>query len=239
MAIDYYPLQPNFLLDAALDVVEHDYSAVRVRTWQNENIRLSTGTHYGFVWQGQATLQRSSISMPFPLAAGMYFSLGESATLHGQDSAGMVVTDTAHQGQFLVGGPVESSGRFAYIDGGTTSLLIAPMTVGDPCLHALYMPPNVDQTMHHHLSDRFGLIIYGSGQCCTPEGDCQSLQPGILFRIPAYQEHKFVTRAQGLNLVVFHPDSDIGFSDRNHPMLRRTFIDNVSATELPNIQTPQ
>ncbi|MEL6350717.1 MAG: cupin domain-containing protein [Cyanobacteria bacterium J06627_28] len=233
MPLYCYPLQPNFLADAS----ERGSSTVQFRTWQNESLVLPAGSHYGFVWQGTAQLQRASLPTLFPLTAGMYFSLGEAATLHGQGSSGMVVTDGAHQGQFLLGGPIESSGRFAYIDGGTTSLLVAPMTVGDPCLHALYMPPNVDQTVHNHPSDRIGLIIHGAGQCRTPDGDCQSLEPGILFHIPAYQEHKFVTHGRGLHLVVFHPDSDIGFSDRHHPMLNRTLVNDVSATDLPQIQT--
>lgn len=233
MSIYCHPLESDFVAETS----KQGESTVQFRAWKDETVKLPAGTHYGFVWQGNAQLQRSSLPMPFPLAAGMYFSLCESATLHGRGSAGIVVTDCAHQGQFLLGGPVASSGQFAYIDGGTTSLLIAPMSLGDPCLHALYMPPAVDQTVHNHPSDRIGLIIYGSGRCCTPEGDCQPLESGILFHIPAYQEHKFVTHAQGLHLVVFHPDSDIGFSDRNHPMLRRTLVNDVSAIDLPQIQT--
>lgn len=47
-----------------------------------------------------------------------------------------------------------------------------------------------------------------------------------------------MTHGQGLDLVVFHPDSDMGFSDRAHPMLSRTLINQVSAMNLPDIQTP-
>ncbi|MGB3787364.1 MAG: AraC family ligand binding domain-containing protein [Phormidesmis sp.] len=214
----------------------------RTSFWKNETLTLpAEGTHFGFVWQGDAQLKRvgQALSFPpaFPLSAGMFFSTAEATTIGGHDTAGMVVTQMTHSGQFLIGGPIESVGRFPYIDGGTTSLLIAPMAVGDPCLHALYMPSNVDQTMHSHPSDRIGIIIKGSGQCCDQK-NCYDLAPGTLFHISPDHQHRFTTGSQGLDLVVFHPDSDMGFSDRNHPMLSRTLVDNIRATELPEIQTP-
>ncbi|MBE9061041.1 cupin domain-containing protein [cf. Phormidesmis sp. LEGE 11477] len=167
----------------------------------------------------------------------MYFSAAEAVTVGGQNGAGIVVTQLVHTGRFLIGGPIESKGCFPYIDGGTTSLLIAPTRVGDPCLHALYMPPNVNQTMHSHPSDRIGIIIKGGGQCCDQK-TCYNLIPGTLFHISSDHQHRFVTYAQGLDLVVFHPDSDLGFRDRNHPMLSRTLVNNIRATDLPKIQTP-
>ena len=203
----------------------------------DESLTLSAeGTHFGFVWQGTAQLSRDGSSEPIPVSAGMYFSAAESITLDGQNVSGLVITHSGYRGQFLLGGPVEIVGRFPYIVGGTTSILLPPMTVGDPCLHALYMPPNVDQTVHHHPSDRIGIIIKGSGQCCSQQ-TCADLLPGTLFHISAAQKHKFVTGENGLDLVVFHPDSDMGFSDRAHPMLSRTLVNDVRATELPNIQT--
>ena len=211
---------------------------VEILTWQDETVTLPPGgTHFGFCFKGTAYLHRDRAPEPFPLTAGMYFSLAEAGTIQGESAAGMVVSVPTHEGQFLLGGPVDPLGRFAYIDGGTTSLLVAPMRIGDPCLNALYMPPNVDQTLHSHPSDRIGLIIGGSGQCCFDD-TCYDLLPGHLFHISADQPHRFVTEHQQLDLVVFHPDSDMGFSDRNHPMLSRTFVNNIRATELPNIQTP-
>lgn len=209
----------------------------QMRAFHHETLSLlNSGTHFGFVWRGSAQLVRSGQSEPLPIAAGMYFSIAESATLQCQNASGLVITQPHYRAQFQLGGPVESIGRFPYIDGGTTSLLIAPMAVGDPCLHALYMPPNVDQTMHHHPSDRIGIIIQGDGQCCD-ESACYDLSPGTLFIITADQQHRFVTGDCGLDLVVFHPDSDMGFSDRQHPMLSRTLVNNIRATNLPKIQT--
>ncbi|MEL6468519.1 MAG: cupin domain-containing protein [Cyanobacteria bacterium J06623_4] len=233
MPISLYPLKSQ-----CVQSVSGDHPAVRVRTWQGEKVLLSDcGTHYGFVWQGTASLRRKLSLAPFPLTAGMYFSVAEASTLDGSLSSGMVVTyENFSQGHFLVGGPMATQGQFAYIDGGTTSLLIAPMTVGDPCLNALYMPPNVDQTVHHHPSDRIGIVVQGIGDCFA-DGEGYALTPGTVFHIPAHQKHRFCTYDQALHLVVFHPDSDMGFSDRNHPMLRRTLVNNVSAANLPDIQT--
>ncbi|MEL7333397.1 MAG: cupin domain-containing protein [Cyanobacteria bacterium J06560_2] len=212
-------------------------SSVQVRAWHNDELALpAEGTHFGFVWRGMAYVMRDRSLATFPLSEGMYFSASEAVTLSGHDTSGIVITDLRHQGRFQIGGPLELEGRFAYIDGGMTSLLIAPMAFGDPVLNALYMPPNVDQTVHCHPSDRIGIIIKGTGECCERD-ECRSLTPGTLFHIPAHQEHKFVTYGQGLDLVVFHPDSDMGFSDRNHPMLSRTLVNNVRATDLPDIQT--
>lgn len=232
MPIRIYPLQSQFLEDCSGGPFP-----MQVRAWNCEAITLpDIGTHYGFAFQGMSTLSRSRQPEPFPLQAGMYFSLAESATIVGEHAAGMVVTYLAHRGDFLLGGPVGSTGRFAYIDGGTTSLLISPLETGGPCLNALYMPSHVSQTVHSHPSDRVGMIIHGSGECFADE-ERYALTPGTLFHISPGQEHKFYTHTQPLHLIVFHPDSDIGFTHRNHPMLRRTLVNNVSAADLPHIQT--
>jgi mannose-6-phosphate isomerase-like protein (cupin superfamily) len=233
MPMKTYSLQPHFFADAS-----NEGFPVQIRAWQNETLTLpASGTHYGFVWQGTSYLRRSQQSALFPLCPGMYFSLAEAATLQGEHAAGIVITTLSHRGRFQLGGPIDPTGQFAYIDGGTTSLLIAPMAQGDPCLNALYMPPKVDQTVHAHPSDRIGIIIQGTGECFANETRF-ALAPGTLFHIPAHQLHKFCTDAQPLHLIVFHPDSDMGFTQRRHPMLSRTLVNNVSATELPTIQTP-
>ena len=215
-------------------------AAVKVQTWCNQSLVLSEeGTHYGFLWKGEATLKRDRQTSPIPLQSGMYFSLAEPATISGQSSSGIVVTHTNHQGQFQLGGPVEPTGRLPYIDGGTTTLLIPPIAAGDPCFSALYMPKNVDQTIHEHPSDRIGIIIRGTGNCIAKNQAQQQhpLQPGILFHISAQQPHRFSTGPSGLDLVVFHPDSDMGVTHQNHPMLRRTIVEGISAANLPNLQT--
>ncbi len=55
--------------------------------------------------------------------------------------------------------------------------------------------------------------------------------------IPANNLHKFRTQEEKLTVVCFHPDSDTGFTHTNHPMLKRTMVEGISAANLPEIQT--
>lgn len=215
-------------------------ASISLKTWQQETLPLSApGTHWGYVFEGECQLFRGDrpTASPFPLAAGMYFCLPEAGLLDGRNSAGFIVTCPDHHGMFSVGGPIEAIGRLAYINGGTNTVLIPPPVLGDPCLNAMYLPPDIQQTMHTHPSCRIGLVISGSGTVETPE-ETDAIAPGDLFIIPAHQAHRFCTEALGLAAVVFHPDSEAGFSHRDNPMLRRTFVEGVSAVALPDLQTP-
>ncbi|MBD1913169.1 MULTISPECIES: cupin domain-containing protein [unclassified Leptolyngbya] len=207
-------------------------------TWQNNVVELpGDGTHWGFVYQGNPQLQRHWAGQTFSLYPDMYFCLPGQGSIGGENSCGMVITCLNAEGMFSMGGPVESRGRFAYIDGGANSVLIPPMRSGEPCLNALYFPSGCDQTMHTHPSDRIGVVLNGVGEAETPDRIVQ-LQPGMLFIIPCHSPHKFRTKNSGLALVVFHPDSDTGFTHRNNPMLNRTLVEGVSAANIPEIQTP-
>ncbi len=177
-------------------------------------------THYGFVHRGRVEI--TSGKRTFPVFAGMYFSVPGDLGLAGE-GAGFVVTKRADRGVFLLGGPVETSGRLRYIDGCTDSLLLPPCTRGDPCLNFLHVPPGIHQTPHTHPSLRVGLVTVGSGWC-ESRGRVHALEPGSLFEIPAGCEHRFRTEASELRIVAFHPDSDFGPSDEIHPMLNRTLL---------------
>ena len=166
----------------------------------------------------------------------MYFCLPAEGSLNGKSSSGLVITLVNYQGMFSIGGPIEPSGRFAYINGGTNTLLSRPSIVGAPCLNALYFPPGVDQTFHTHPSYRLGIVVEGHGVCESSEGSF-TFKPGIVFLIPAHVLHKFRTFEEKLTLVIFHPDSDTGFTHQNNPMLNRTLIEGVSAAHLPQIKT--
>ncbi len=215
-----------------------------VSTWQGgTHRRLGPGTHFGFIYAGSAVLTRRVDGaqgqglQSFGLSQGMYFCLPGEGQLAGQTASGLVITCPTYTGMFSLGGPLEQSGRLAYINGGTSSLLIPPEIVGDPCLNAMYFPARVEQTLHTHPSDRLGLVVAGAGMVETPETTAQ-VGPGDIFWISAHQRHRFCTAEHSLTVVVFHPDSEGGFTHRDNPMLRRTLVDGVSATELPEIQTP-
>jgi mannose-6-phosphate isomerase-like protein (cupin superfamily) len=210
---------------------------VALQVWQNQVIELSDlGTHFGYVYQGLASLSGSADIETYRLQSGMYFCLPSRGSIGGEATSGIVITHLTHQGLFSLGGPIEARGRLAYIDGGTSTLLIPPVMRGDPCLNVMYFPPATEQTPHTHPSDRLGIIVDGQGECQTPQGQA-FLQPGVIFWIPANCLHHFCTQESHLTVIVFHPDSDTGFTHQNNPMLNRTMIGEISAADLPQIQT--
>jgi hypothetical protein len=162
--------------------------------------------------------------------------LPSQGEIEGKHSAGMIISYLNYRGIFSLGGSLEKTGRLAYIDGGSNSVLIPPILLGDPCLNGMYFPPGINQTMHSHPSYRIGIIVRGSVEIETPER-ITHLEPGNIFMIPANHLHKFRIHEQGLTAVMFHPDSNTGFTHQNNPMLKRTLINGVSADNIPGIQT--
>ncbi len=157
----------------------------------------------------------------FPLASGMYFAAPGAAQLRG--GSGLVITAQQYRGFFHIGGPIEATGRLRYIDGCTDSLLIPPVTLGDPCLNLLHIPPGTHQSEHTHPSVRVGLIVGGFGECVTPGGRFP-LQPGLAFVIPEETLHSFHTSTDSLLVIAYHPDSDFGPTHERHPMINRTIL---------------
>jgi quercetin dioxygenase-like cupin family protein len=175
-------------------------------------------THHGFVEDGEATL--TCRAGTFVLQPGMYFSTVAPATI--ATSGRAIVFSRRHaRGTFLVGGPVEEKGRLRYIDGCTDSLLVPPVVRGDPCLNLLHIPPHTRQSAHTHPSYRVGVIASGRGRCVTPTATTP-LSAGMAFFIPAGAEHSFFTDDEALRVIAWHPDSDTGPVDEDHPMVNRT-----------------
>ena len=230
MTLKHYLLRHNLVEDLTQD----QFPAI-LRTWQGSSLDLpATGTHFGFIYQGHPLLDRQCGKESYRLHPGMYFCLPNMGHIDGANSSGIIITCPQYGGMFSLGGAIEPTGRFTYIDGGTNSLLIPPVFLGDPCLNAMYFPPGIDQTMHTHPSYRIGIVVAGDGEIETPQ-TVKSLKPSTLFLISANCLHKFRTYENSLTVVVFHPDSDTGFTDRNNPMLKRTIVNGVSAAELPQI----
>lgn len=229
MTLETYPLQQK-----TIDLAQ-DFPAI-ARIWQGNSFELPVGgTTFGYIYQGNCCLFRQTTGESYNLHSGMYFCLPGGGKLEGE-SSGIAISRLNYQGIFSVGGAIAPTGEFAYIDGGTNSLLIAPVTGGDPCLNAMYFPPGVDQTLHTHPSYRIGMVVMGGGKLENQQ-TVITLKPGMTFLIPADSVHKFRTIDSNLTVVVFHPDSDIGFTRGDNPMLKRTIVNGVSASELPDIQT--
>jgi len=195
---------------------------ITVTCWNDEELQCDPGrTYFGFTPSGHASLETACGE--FPLAAGMYFCFEGQARIRG--GQGLIFSQDGFDGFFHLGGPIESRGRLRYIDGCTDSLLIPPVRRGDPCLNLLHVPPNVSQTAHTHPSGRIGLIVSGEGRCEAETGT-QLLRPGSVFLIPAGLRHSFHTGKDHLLIVAFHPDSDFGPTDQDHPMINRTLVAN-------------
>ena len=194
------------------------------------------GAVFGFVLDGQnATLRLAG--HPFSLPSGAYFVVNAgTAELTSPGGRMLLVFAPGKNFPFQIGGPIEHTGRLRYIDGCTDSLLIPPWRRGEPCLNLLHIPPGIEQTMHTHPSDRIGVVVSGAGQCVTPAG-LVDLVPGMIWRIPADDLHRFRTTTDELRIVAWHPDSDTGPTDDDHPMLNRSMVNGVSAAEIDAIRT--
>lgn len=194
------------------------------------------GAVFGFVLDGENAII-SHGGYPHAIGPGCYFVANAGrAELRTPGGRVLLIHQPGADFPFVVGGPIEPRGRLKYIDGCTDSLLIPPWRKGEGCLNHLHIPPGIEQTMHTHPSDRIGVVVSGSGQCVSPDGTTD-LRPGMIWRIPAYGLHRFRTDAETLQIVAWHPDSDTGPTDDDHPMLRKTFVGDVSAMNIPEIRT--
>lgn len=215
-----------------------DYSSnafpTKLHAWTDElSLQRPNSTYFGYVYEGPATLDTPVNS--YSLISGQYFCQHSYFSLKG--GKGIVVERLAFKGMNMIGGPVESKGRLKYIDGCTDSLLIPPVKLGDPCLNALFFPPNIDQTSHTHPSMRVGMVVAGAGRCVTPE-KTYDLIPGMVFIIHEDGVHKFQTKDNTeLVVIAYHPDSDVGPKDEDHPMINRTIVNGVSANLIEEIRT--
>lgn len=198
------------------------------------------GTSYLYVHEGPCNLAIDG-NLPFRLVAGMFAVVpGEFSVIGGR---GIIVTREQYRGLFQIGGPVEREGRLKYIDGCTDTLLTAPVRKGDPCLNLLYFPSGIDQTEHTHPSDRIGIVMSGRGRCVHREAAGAEpvhvdLVAGMVFCIHTDGLHKFQTPyGEEMRVLAYHPDSDFGPTDEEHPMLNRTIVEGVSAKHLDAIRT--
>jgi mannose-6-phosphate isomerase-like protein (cupin superfamily) len=186
---------------------------------QHGAIEITGPSAYFYVARGTATIETSHGM--FRLATGMY-GVVHDGRIAVDDGLVLVAARHGYRAPLLFGGPLEATGRLRYIDGCTDTLLLAPWRQGDPCFNHLHIPAGTAQSSHVHPSLRIGIIAKGTGVCRTPEGE-SLLRPGTAFVIAPHQVHCFVTTDTSLDVVVFHPDSDTGPTDEDHPMLNRTW----------------
>lgn len=191
--------------------------SITVQTWSYNNINVKTNA-FGMVTEGQATI--TDVFGSIILTTGMYFVVKQATIMGGQGLLVEIENEPVYR-QF--GGPLESTGRLQYIDGCSDTLLVCPPKLGQACLNHLHIPAFTDQSQHTHPSIRVGVIMQGEGQCKTP-GKSHNLTAGMGWIIPTGCKHSFYTKTQALDVVAWHPDSDFGPMDENHPMINRTIL---------------
>lgn len=227
-AFTEHPLKTGLLFDYS-----NNKFPTRLHGLVGENqLSLKSGsTYYIFVHEGTVWIDGL-----WPVLAGMYASATRGFLSGNTATKAIIIERIGHYGTMMVGGPIEVRGRLKYIDGCTDSLLVPPVTFGDPCLNHLHFPVGIDQTSHTHPSMRVGMVTRGKGVCVTPEGEHQ-LHQGLVFIIHEDGEHKFRTDSECMDVIAYHPDSDFGPKDEDHPMVNRTIVDGVSAKHLDEIRT--
>jgi mannose-6-phosphate isomerase-like protein (cupin superfamily) len=229
------------------DYIQNQHPTI-LHAWDGQGMTFLNeySTYFGYVYEGSAVLYCHAGT--FRLSAGMYFAVPIYKGFQGQPTfnrhpvvveggKGIIIERVGYLGQFQVGGPIEPIGRLKYIDGCTDSLLIPPVMKGDPCFNALYFLPGTNQTQHTHPSMRVGMVVSGHGECITPE-ETIPLYPGQVFIIHEEGRHAFRTTGDSPMVVVaYHPDSDFGPEDEDHPMINRTIVEGISAAYIEEIRT--
>jgi len=183
---------------------------------------------YGYVYGGPARV--STINGTHELNEGACFVVGVGAhimALH--DNTAVVLFFRYGFNPLEMFSVREEIGRLSYIDGCSDTVLIPPPRAGDACLNHLHFPIGILQTQHIHPTIRLGLVVAGEGRAyCDDTGNTWEieLRPGIAFVIPPQERHSFRTDIDGatMDIIAFHPDSNTGPTDDNHPMINRTYI---------------
>ncbi|MEK7068970.1 MAG: hypothetical protein AAB947_01150, partial [Patescibacteria group bacterium] len=170
-------------------------------------------THFGVVTSGEIKLSYEYRERH--LVAGDFFSVVGPAVIN-SSGLGLINSARSYRGMNVFGGPLEEKGRLRYINGCTATLLIPPVRSGDPCLNHLHLPKGIKQTPHTHPSVRTGIVFRGGGECLVPKEDkVVPLVEGCVFVIEPETVHSFNTATDSMNVIAFHPDSDVGMTDED------------------------
>jgi quercetin dioxygenase-like cupin family protein len=192
----------------------------------------SHATMFGIVVSGKFKISSQvystvSTGQTYEVKAGNFMSIktGFSAKAMESGSLMFAIIRYGYRGLEIIG-QTEDKGRLAYIDGCTDTLLVPPPRKGDPCLNYLHFPKNIKQTQHLHPSIRMGVILKGKGVAWKQDEWEYDLTPGAMFCLQEGEVHSFKTEDEDMDIIAYHPDSDFGPTDENHPMLNKTLINH-------------
>jgi len=208
-----------------IDQTQSMYPTSMVCVKEDYEVTDSISTCFGYVTQGKFTIVTSK--QTWTVQESNFISLKSAIKIKSlqQDSTMFLIIRHGYKGIDTVG-TVEDKGRLAYIDGCTDTLLVSPPRKGDACLNYLHFPKNVIQTQHLHPSIRMGIVINGQGVAWQKDSWEHPLTKGSMFCLPEGEVHSFKTIGSSMEIIAYHPDSDFGPTDENHPMLNKTLIDH-------------
>lgn len=242
---------PNEVVEVSGELLvsgQPDCGSAFVMPFRDPNARkfhVEAGTHedatfYGFCTEScRINTQLGWVALP-PFS---YWCSPRFLTVSG--GAGVVICRTGYVGLLAVGGPLEPCGRLRYIDGCNDTMLIGPPLRGEPCLNHLHFPTGIRQTMHTHPSLRCGSVARGEGRAqirtaaMGPDdpNEEMALRPGDCWLLPTDGQHCFHTDEHTMDVIAWHPDSDVGPTHHDHAMLNRTLVEGRSAKNLDDIRT--
>lgn len=179
----------------------------------------TTTTAYGYVIAG--TCRVVGEFGVFTLVQGSYFCVPGAFRVEA-DGEVAIIERLGFRGLFAAG-RIEATGRLAYIDGCSDTLLVYPPRLGDPVLNHLHFPTNINQSVHSHPSIRLGVVARGHGVAHGPGWE-HVLALGDVFLLAPHEMHAFRTSGSTMDIIAFHPDSDWGPTDEQHPMRNRTYL---------------
>lgn len=208
----------EFVPIALTDGFTREAEGVVVRTWAGAHAKLDGGTVFGCIDRATWVTMDGD---RFLLRAGSWFVAPDGADVI--EGRGLAIIMPRYRGLRQFGGPLERLGRLRYIDGCTDTVLVAPPRRGEACLNHLHIPAGTPQTAHTHPSVRIGIIARGRGECVTG-GVRHALEAGLGWVIPTGVRHAFHTGDDSLDVMAWHPDSDTGPMDDDHPMINRTIV---------------
>jgi len=225
-------LIPNPTNGEIIDMTDTMYPTKMISVSDDYVIEPTIGNMYGFCTKGTFAIHSEDV---WTINEDDFFSLktlmkNDTRIEMIEDGQLFVIIRYGFRGIDMIG-KSEKNGRLSYIDGCTDSLLVMPPRLGDPCLNYLHFPMGIDQTQHLHPSIRMGIVIGGKGEAFQkPEGKREGweedLTKGMMFCLEEGEVHSFRTAESYMDIIAYHPDSDFGPSDTNHPMLNRTYINH-------------
>lgn len=218
MEIIYEPKHMDSI--SALDTMYPTYATYYKE--EADDLGMEYATTFGYVLTGKAVIYANR--QLWQVYGRNYFAFsGEFSIDEAHDLNMWTVTKLGYKGMSMMG-KVEEKGRLSYIDGCSDSILVPMPRRGDPVLNYLHFPQGINQTQHTHPSIRMGVVTEGSGEAFKQESWVKPLKKGCMFMLEEQELHSFRTTDDNMNIVAFHPDSDTGSTDEDHPMINRTYI---------------